>query len=224
MIAAAILREFKFMSNMLSPDDRAYLLDWVAAVFLHEITEDGIAVLRSDDGAALLESVASVPGLDADVAALRAAIQATCQAAGSNKDAALALAGRFSTLFLGAAGPKAAHPYASVYRDGRTHGAATERVAAFLAAHDLAVDSASSEPPDHLGLMLGTLAELSRREAVASEPDAQALFEAQKAFVTAELLPWLPQFQGRVEHDDPAGYFAAMTSLACHALEAFYGR
>ena len=135
----------------------------------------------------------------------------------SDRSAALTLAGHFGTLFLGAGGRKrGAHPHASVYRDGgRTHGPSQERAAAFLAAHGLDVTGTVPEPADHIAIMLAALAALAAREAETLDPaEADALAEAQRAFATEELTPWLGDFRERVEAGDPSGFYAALARLA----------
>lgn len=210
------------ISDHLSPLDRAYLFDWLASVYLREADASAIALLRSAEGQALLSAVADVPGLAADAMALGAAVQDLYRQAGDDDAVALALAGRFGTLFLGGAGPDAAPPYASVYCDGRTHGAATDRAAAFLATHGLSVGATSVEPADHIGHMLAALAELSRREDAVSSDDIDVVQRAQHAYARSEILPWFPQFDARVQNCDPAGYYAAVVRLTGHALNTIY--
>jgi TorA-specific chaperone len=204
------------------PQDRAFLFDWLATVFLREPDAATIAVLRGDEGAALLAAVGAMPGLAEDAAALGDAVRVVHAREGSDADASVALAARFGTLFLGAGGPGSAHPYASIYLEKRTHGAAADRSAVFLASHGLAVGAALSEPADHLAVQLAALAELSRREAVAEPGFGGALFAAQKAFVAAEILTWAAAFRARVERDDPNGYYAAAARLAEKAVAGFY--
>lgn len=211
------------MTSTLPPaQDRAFLFDWLAAVFLREPDTATIAVLRGDDGAALLAAVGAMPGLAEDAAALGAAVRAVHAREGSDADASVALAARFGTLFLGAGGAGSAHPYASIYLEKRTHGEAADRSAAFLASHDLAVGAAIVEPADHIAVQLAALAELSRREAVADPGSAGSLVAAQHAFVAAEILTWVPEFRARVERDDPNGYYAAVARLAEKAVTGFY--
>ncbi|MFA7429570.1 MAG: molecular chaperone TorD family protein [Rhodospirillaceae bacterium] len=211
------------MTPTLPPSqDRAFLFDWLAAVFLYEPDAATVAVLRGSEGEALLAAVGAMPGLAEDAAAIGAAVRAVYARAGSDADAAAALAARFGTLFLGAGGPGSAHPYASIYMERRTHGTATDRSVAFLASHDLAVGTAVAEPADHIAVQLAALAELSRREAVADPGSAAALYAAQKAFVSAEFLNWAPAFRARVERDDPNGFYAAAARLAEQAVKTFY--
>jgi TorA-specific chaperone len=210
------------MSDVLSPADRAILLDWLANVFSREPDADTVARIRGPEGAQLLAVLADIPGIGADARALGAAVRALYAAQGSDSDTALALAGRFGTLFLGAAGPDGAHPYASIYQEGRTHGAATDRAKTFLAEHGMAVRPDFPEPEDHLGVLLYALGALSIRESEAAAAEAAALFAAQQDFVRTEMLPWLPDFRTRVERDDPDGYFGAAARLTENALSVLY--
>lgn len=126
-------------------------------------------------------------------------------------------------MFLGAGSPGSAHPYASVYLENRTHGAAADRAATFLAAHGLAVADAIPEPADHIAIGLAAMAELSRREATSDASAGDALLATQKAFVTAELCTWVTPFRERVERDDGDGYYAAAARITETALTQGYG-
>ncbi|EKV28930.1 Chaperone protein TorD [Caenispirillum salinarum AK4] len=211
------------MTVILAATDRAHLLDWLASVFLREPDAAAIAALRGPLGQRAVTDLAEAPALAGGVEAMLDALRAVHRDAGSDADAALALSARFGTLFLGAGGPDAAHPYASVYEEGRTHGAATDRARAVLDAHNLSVAEGTAEPADHFGIMLGALAELSRREA-ADAARASSLFAAQAAFARADVAPWLTPFRERVDRDDPTGYYAAAARLAETAVAAFYAR
>lgn len=211
------------MTANLSATDRAHLLDWLASVFLREPDATAVAALRGPLGQRAVADLAEAPALAREVQAMLDALRAVHAQAGGDADAALALSGRFGTLFLGAGGPDAAHPYASVYQEGRTHGAATDRARAFLDTHDLSVAEGTAEPADHFGIMLGALAELSRREAAADEARAAALFSDQVAFAKTDLTPWLTPFRERVERDDPGGYYAASARLAEATVGTCYG-
>lgn len=208
---------------LLDPQDRAFLFDWLATVFLREPDAATIALLRGAEGKASLAAVGAVPGLRGDAVALGRALDAIHDREGNDSDTALALAARFGTLFLGAGGSDSAHPYASVYLEKRTHGAATDRVAAFLAAHDLGVDTGIPEPADHIAVALAALAELSRREVTAAAGAEEALLKAQKGFVAAELIPWVGSFCERVEDQDPDGYYAAAARITRTVLTTAYG-
>ncbi|GAA0589368.1 TorD/DmsD family molecular chaperone [Caenispirillum bisanense] len=211
------------MPESLPAADRAHLLSWLSSVFLREPDAAAVALMHGPQGDAVVAALAPVPPLAAEAAALIAALRRLRQQEDDDRSTALRLAGRFATLFLGASGPNGAHPYASVYEDGRTHGAATGRSAAFLAEHHLAVAEGVPEPADHIGIQLAALAALAEREAAAAAEDpaaADALRAAQAGFAAAEVRPWIDTFRARVEHDDPDGYYAAAARLTAAVLEA----
>lgn len=210
------------MSHSLAAADRAHLLAWLSSVFLREPDAGVVGLLAGDEGDQAIAALDAAPALAAEARAMIVALRAVRTREGNDAHAALALAGRFGTLFLGAGGPKAAHPYASVYEEGRTHGAATERAVAFLATHDLSVGDGLPEPADHLGIQLAALATLAEREALADDGAADAVYAAQAAFAATDMRPWLGTFRERVARDDPDGYYAAAARLTEAALEAFY--
>lgn len=210
------------MTTVLSATERAHLMDWLASVFLREPDAATVAALRGPLGQRAVTDLAEMPVLARETEAMLHALRTTHREADSDADAALALSARFGTLFLGAGGPDAAHPYASVYEEGRTHGAATDRVRAFLDEYDLSISADTNEPADHFGIMLSALAELSRRE-VADAARAATLFAAQTAFARENVAPWITPFRERVNRDDATGYFAAAARLAEAAVTSFYG-
>lgn len=210
------------MPQSLPAADRAHLLAWLSSVFLREPSAEVVARLDADEGDQAVAALNAIPPVATEMRAMLDALRALKKREGSDANAALALAGRFGTLFLGAGGPKAAHPYASVYEEGRTHGAATERAAAFLATHDLGVGEGVPEPADHLGIQLAALAALAEREAAADATAAAELRETQATFAEAEIRPWVGTLRDRVTRDDPDGYYAAATRLTEVALGAFF--
>ena len=210
------------MPQSLPAADRAHLLAWLSSVFLREPNADVVGRLDADEGDQAVAALSVVPTVATEMRAMLDALRALKKREGSDANAALALAGRFGTLFLGAGGPNAAHPYASVYEEGRTHGAATERAAAFLATHDLGVGEGVPEPADHLGIQLAALAALAEREAAADATAAAELRETQATFAGAEIRPWVGTLRDRVTRDDPDGYYAAAVRLTEAGLDAFF--
>jgi TorA maturation chaperone TorD len=108
------------------------------------------------------------------------------------------------------------YPYASVHLgpEGMLGGVARDRVAGFWSALGLLPPN----EPDHLGTLLGLLAELAEREAQETEPAARVLLgRARAALVQEHLEPWLPAFLGRVaEVGGP--FYAAWAALVLQAL------
>jgi hypothetical protein len=116
------------------------------------------------------------------------------------------------------------YPYASVHvgPEGMLGGEARGRVAGFWQALGILPPS----EPDHLGTLLGLLAELVERESDEEEPAARLLLgRARAALLREHLEPWLPAFLGRVKELGGA-YYAAWADLLMDALrhEASRGR
>ncbi|NNK62571.1 MAG: molecular chaperone TorD family protein [Gemmatimonadetes bacterium] len=108
------------------------------------------------------------------------------------------------------------YPYASVHLgpEGMLGGVARDRVAGFWSALGLLPPA----EPDHLGTLLGLLAELAERHERETEPAARVLLSrARAALVQEHLETWLPAFLGRVtEVGGP--FYAAWARLLMEAL------
>jgi TorA maturation chaperone TorD/Pyruvate/2-oxoacid:ferredoxin oxidoreductase delta subunit len=128
------------------------------------------------------------------------------------------LEAEFTRLFLGPGRP-AAHPYESVYREGRTLGDTTLDVRRLLAEEGLAPDGRTL--PDHVGIELAFMAHLATREALAWEAGdaegARDYVERQDAFLRDHLLAWLAQFCRRVLVGRPHTHYADLA----HRAEGF---
>ena len=108
------------------------------------------------------------------------------------------------------------YPYASVHlgEEGMLGGEARDRVAGFWQALGIR----PPREPDHLGSLIGLLAELVEREEAEGEPAARILLgRARAALVREHLEPWAPAFLGRVA--ELAGpYYRAWAELLLEAL------
>jgi TorA maturation chaperone TorD len=207
-------------STGLDAADRAILLDWLAGLLSREADPETIGLLAGEEGDRVVADLADHPDLAREAAALVDALRAAREREGSDERTALALAGTFGALFLGAGSrDRVAHPYASVYRDGgRTHGAAADRAEAFLARNGLGLAEGLNEPADHVGVLLAALASLAERQAQAEEDgDATrvaAFVAEQTLFAAEEMIPWFGTFRARVEAGDSLGFHAAAARLA----------
>jgi len=121
------------------------------------------------------------------------------------------LESEFTRLFLGPGRP-VAHPFESIYREGRTMGECTLDVRRRLVAEGVA--PRDSVLPDHVGIELAFMAHLASREAAAWENgDTETALEVlvqQDSFLQAHLIAWLPQFCHRVQAGRAHAYYAGL--------------
>jgi TorA maturation chaperone TorD/Pyruvate/2-oxoacid:ferredoxin oxidoreductase delta subunit len=115
----------------------------------------------------------------------------------------------FTRLFLGPGRP-VAHPYESVYREGRTMGDTTLDVRRCLAGEGLT--SSAQTLPDHVSIELAFMANLAAREARAwddgDDDRARDCLARQESFLHDHLTAWLPQFCHRILAGRPLDHYA----------------
>lgn len=115
----------------------------------------------------------------------------------------------FTRLFLGPGRP-VAHPYESVYREGRTMGDTTIDVRRRLAGEGLAPNDRTL--PDHVAMELAFMAHLAFREArvwdAGDDQGARDVLAQQESFLYDHLMAWLPQFCRRVLVGRPHAHYA----------------
>jgi TorA maturation chaperone TorD/ferredoxin len=121
----------------------------------------------------------------------------------------------FTRLFLGPGRP-VAHPYESVYREGRTMGETTLDVRRRLVEEGMVPNS--QRLPDHVGIELAFMAHLAAREALAwdaGEDDvAWRLLQQQETFLSEHLGAWLPQFCHRILAGRPLIHYGQLAQRA----------
>jgi TorA maturation chaperone TorD/Pyruvate/2-oxoacid:ferredoxin oxidoreductase delta subunit len=121
----------------------------------------------------------------------------------------------YTRLFVGP-GPPVAHPYESVYREGRTMGRSTLDVRRQLVEEGVAPEGRTL--PDHIGIELAFMAHLADREALAWETrdldTGRAYVDRQVAFLRDHLLAWLPQFCRRLLAGRPHAHYASLARYA----------
>jgi TorA maturation chaperone TorD/Pyruvate/2-oxoacid:ferredoxin oxidoreductase delta subunit len=115
----------------------------------------------------------------------------------------------FTRLFLGPGRP-VAHPYESVYREGRTMGNTTLDVQRRLAGEGLTPGARTL--PDHVSIELAFMAHLAAREAQAwddgDDDGARDYLARQESFLHDHLVAWLPQFCHRILAGRPLDHYA----------------
>lgn len=121
----------------------------------------------------------------------------------------------FTRLFVGPGRP-VAHPYESVYREGRTMGDATMDVRRRLTREGLA--PCRQTIVDHIGIELAFMALLAAREARAwddgDKNEARHWLTQQESFLRDHLCTWLPQFCRRVMAGRPLAFYDELTQHA----------
>lgn len=144
-----------------------------------------------------------------------AADHARQAAACLNNSTAEQLLIEYSRLFLGPF-KLVAPPYGSVWLDQSktVMGESTARVAAFYQAHGLRLADDFPELPDHIAVELEFFSYLAfkQREAGITEDNAGAepYAQAQQAFLSTFLLPWLTPFSEAITNDGEAPFYAAI--------------
>jgi TorA maturation chaperone TorD len=142
-------------------------------------------------------SVSRLQKMDASIARARSRSYASlAQGFATPQDG---LETEYARLFVGPGRP-VAHPYESVYREGKVMGDCTVAVRRHYTAERLA--SEDHFLPDHIAVELEFMAHLARREAEALERDdeneALACLRRQEAFLREHLGRWLPSFCRKV--------------------------
>ena len=121
--------------------------------------------------------------------------------AGAPSDLSLA----FTRLFLGPGRP-IAHPYESVYVEGRLAGEAAAQVERSYAEAGLQMSAAGRELPDHVSLELAFMGCLAAQEE--RDPELRAVWrDRQRRFLHEHLARWLPKFCEKIESSETHPYY-----------------
>ncbi len=123
---------------------------------------------------------------------------------GATRDLSLA----YTRLFFGPGRPTA-HPYESVFIEGRMMGEAAAQVVECYAEAGLQVSNYSHELPDHVTLELAYMAYLVAQEAN-DTGKAKVWRDRQYRFLHGHLARWLPQFCERIEASEANQYYRAV--------------
>lgn len=179
--------------------ERAALYAWFATIYAEEMPEDRLAGWLGHGADPLLQALAD-GGMEREVQAVRHSLQAMA----GIPDIQLELAADYAQCFLLDA-RSSAPLYASCYQTGtapRLFGATADRLAAYMASHDLRTDPDCREPMDHLAMELELLSWMILND----PPAAQEMQQ--------DLLDWLPAFNERCQSiSDRFGFYPAITAL-----------
>lgn len=111
----------------------------------------------------------------------------------------------YTRLFLGPGRP-VAHPYESVYVEGRLMGAAAGQVVECYNEAGLELSTEIRELPDHVSLELAFMAHLAAEEE--RDPDRRAVWcDRERRFLLEHLARWLPQFCSKIERSKAHPYY-----------------
>lgn len=188
---------------------RSQIYGWFSTVFAGEMAPAAMASCQ-EGGADHLWAVFTALGLGRQAEAVAAVFKAWA----AHPEAPLENAADFAALFL-LEGRAAPLPYASHYLDGGgpLYGAPARAMRAFLASSPWRLDERFKEPEDHLAVILGVLAQWSRD--CGRVGDVAACAAQQEAYLDAALMPWVEQWQARMDAVDTLAfrYYPAVAAL-----------
>ncbi|WP_103029235.1 TorD/DmsD family molecular chaperone [Salinibacter altiplanensis] len=117
----------------------------------------------------------------------------------------------YTHLFRGVSRRDPDPPYESLYVQGQFNGATTTEIERGY--RWVGLNAPESELPDHLGLELQFLGELTamveRNEGEEGEPE-----KARWWLLNAHLTEWLPAYHARLQREEPVEYYAGLIDLA----------
>lgn len=179
---------------------RSQLYGWFSTVFAREMEPDAMA-LCLQGGAEHLLAVFKALGLGRQADAVAAVFKAWA----GHSDAPLENAADFAALFL-LEGRGTPIPYASHYLEGggQLYGESARVMRAFLVSSQLQLDAQFKEPEDHIAVILGVLARWSRECGRAD--DVAGCAREQAVYLDAALMPWVGQWQARMEAVDTLAF------------------
>lgn len=190
----------------LSPD----LCRWCAALFLRPPDAKALAAYRSVEGRRLLDALGADEAFAPAAAILR---EATRPGADLSK-AARQFEGAHSSAFL-TGGRKSAPPYASFWLSerGLLFQEPTRTMSRLLAETAVRPDDGVREPPDHIGLQLNLLAELSERS-----QDGRPIPVDPREFARDHILTWLPAFAASCARQANPFFYSALAKGLTEAI------
>lgn len=191
---------------------------WLSTLFAREMSPEILNDYRQGSGRAFLRNLSENAVIQPEITRLQTIIQQEK----NTSDLALALAGDFGFLFLGAGGPQSVPPYESVYTSekGTLFQESEQLTRKILEKYGLGVSDNIREPADHIAVQLELLAHLDEISAQkSSTDDAEALETEMNAFLENHLLNWVPEFSTHCTRRDPGGFYAALTRLTVTFLK-----
>ncbi len=153
------------------------------------------------------EFLSVLAGLDGDVTTLGDAMRAVAGAARKCQQDPDRLQHEYTALFYGMGQGGEVLPYASYYLTGNLHDRPLAALRADMHRLGIARDESSTEPEDHLGLILEIMHGL-----VAGTLGAPARgdLDQQSAFFAAHIAPWANEFFKDLESAASADFYAAI--------------
>lgn len=189
-------------------DGRAALYELFSALFLEEPDEEFLLSLR-EAGDELEEA-----GVDTSKVVYDDVTD----------EAVRDLAVEYCAIFVGPG--KHFSPYGSIFlEEGFLHGETTNAVKDFYGEEGVEMVGERGELPDHLGMELGFMAEMARREAEVERGDdggAHRLRQRQWEFLDRFLIDWGPDFCETVAAFTNEGFYEELFELAARFLKKDY--
>ena len=201
-------------------NDRASLYHWFAMAFFAPPTMEQVQDMQTGKAASLLNALQACSGAEIGIQSMRSLL-----ASGGTAIVTAGLGVAYARLFYGAGGHDTASLYHSVYSSeyGLLCQEATAEMERVLRQHRLCLDGAIKEPSDHLSVQLEVMSQLALRFSETSEQESDrlpGLRTEQAAFLSDQLLSWLPDFSLRVIDLDAQGFYAGLASvLLCMAQQ-----
>jgi TorA-specific chaperone len=194
----------------LTDTERGAVYAWLSGLLAREPSVAVLHAYRSAEGRLF---VAETAGIQALGPLARAMTDTILEAPEDRlRSVSLDLSGTYARLFLGVGGRRSAPPFRSFYHGarGRLMQEPSAEMLAVLRDLDSRQSEAFNEPPDHLAIQLGVMAQLV----------AAGRRDRQTRFLHDQLLSWTGPFRDRCVAADPEGFYAATAMSLAAFLEA----
>lgn len=186
---------------------RQNIYDFLARLFLHEITDDFVQEVNSAQGQDFLTGLASIQSMSEVVMALKKRFKLL-----GNEKSQLELAADYCALFI-LENRLEVSPYASYYlsdKEKLLFGEYHHKMTEMLKKRKLTLNSEFKEPADHIGVIISYLAWLIKSDTPSDE---------QAAFASAYLLSWLPKLSAGLQNYQGSTFYQHCAQFLLHWLE-----